>query len=544
MLVAEYDEFVRRTDQFTDRPPHEREDIAIYGLVGEIGSVVAAVKKELLREAGGESWNFASAEIREELGDVMWYCFSLAQVINGRTPVNVLTQDIASLRREIGANNKRAGIIRATLDPAARKEFLNASAGFPQTKDMRFNDYQVLAFKTARTEGKVLLEVCLTVLWQLGAELLRRSLPEIELQLNTNVVDRKVNTILGEIAWHLSALAQLYNISLDDVASTNVEKVSFRMHRGEPTPLHDNDAPADQRLPRQFEVAFVTVGRGRTRMYLGGRQLGDELTDNYYEDDGYRFHDVLHLANAAKLGWSPVLRSLLGRKRKHNRPVDEVEDGARARIVEEAIVKIAHSEGGRLARQGGNAAKGACPALFQSRQDITFRFLRQIHTFASGLEVEKNRYWEWEDAIIEGHRIFAQLCQEEGGTVTVDLDARTISYRPEVYLDITGAVAGMGSSVVSNLTAPGSSRARATRLSAVKRAVLQALSMDETSPSLQRMLDITEHGLGRIAVKARGKVRKQMWTLGAITFKISVVEHSGLTSCTALAIADAKDAIR
>ena len=63
--------------------------------------------------------------------------------------------------------------------------------------------------------------------------------------------------------------------------------------------------------------------------------LGDDLTDNSYREDGYRFHDVMHLANVACLHWSPVLHALMKRKRKSNRRTDEVEDGARAMIFEE-----------------------------------------------------------------------------------------------------------------------------------------------------------------------------------------------------------------
>lgn len=45
MLVAEYDAFVQATDQSADKSPEDRWDIAVYGLVGEIGSVLSAVKK-------------------------------------------------------------------------------------------------------------------------------------------------------------------------------------------------------------------------------------------------------------------------------------------------------------------------------------------------------------------------------------------------------------------------------------------------------------------------------------------------------------------
>ena len=80
MLVANYNTFVRETDQYQDRSDTDRFDIALYGLVGEIGSLISAVKKQLLGEGGAEHWNKANEEITEELGDVIWYCFSLAQI--------------------------------------------------------------------------------------------------------------------------------------------------------------------------------------------------------------------------------------------------------------------------------------------------------------------------------------------------------------------------------------------------------------------------------------------------------------------------------
>ena len=74
---------------------------------------------------------------------------------------------------------------------------------------------------------------------------------------------------------------------------------------------------------------------------IDGAPAGDELQDNAYVEDGYRFHDIFHVAHAAKLGWSPVLRGKLlnpKRKRSVDPIVDEVEDGGRAIVIDEAIV--------------------------------------------------------------------------------------------------------------------------------------------------------------------------------------------------------------
>lgn len=64
MNVAEYDKFVRRMDQYAAKPPEERHAIALYGLVGEIGSLVSAVKKKILAEGGEADWDQPNEEIK------------------------------------------------------------------------------------------------------------------------------------------------------------------------------------------------------------------------------------------------------------------------------------------------------------------------------------------------------------------------------------------------------------------------------------------------------------------------------------------------
>lgn len=167
-------------------------------------------------------------------------------------------------------------------------------------------------------------------------------------------------------------------------------------------------------------------------MYVGTAQLGNELTDNAYDDDGYRFHDVMHLANAAKLGWSPVLRDLLDRKRRSKLAVDEVEDGARAKIVEEAVIKAIHAEGVRLSRLREPPGSTTPVRLFSEPADISFSLLKMIRALVVGLEVERNTFSEWEAAIREGYALFHQLRLHGKGTVVVDLEKRSLTFDPSV----------------------------------------------------------------------------------------------------------------
>ena len=404
------------------------------------------------------------------------------------------------LRNEIGSNDERAGKIALVLDTEARQAFLELAKSFPPRPDYSFDDYQQLAYKTARTDGRVLLEVCVAVVWQLGAELLRPRLPEIEIALNRNIADRPTNVVLGEIAWHLSAMASLYNLSLDEVVAFNCQKVNFRKERGTPTPLHDADREPEEQFPRTFNVSFVRNWRGQSRMYVNGRRPGDDLTDNAYKDDGYRFHDVIHLALVAHLGWSPVLRGLMKRKRKDDR-IDEVEDGGRAEVVEELVIKAIHSEGDKQAKTEGRCVVGRPTRLFPQPNLITFRMLKTLKMYVEDLEASKNAYWEWEDAIFHGCDMFFRLCEEKQGTDPCRFDKRQLTFMPHVSPGVLGITVGLGMASASTRVAPGDlaqlsppeqtwAKDCVAETVAAKRAMLLALSLDGNAPDLLKQIEV------------------------------------------------------
>ncbi|MBX9403151.1 hypothetical protein K4L06_17720 [Lysobacter sp. BMK333-48F3] len=543
MKISEYDKFVQDTDQFRHRSPEERKEIAIYGLASEIGSVASAIKKKLLQEDGISAWNEPNLEIKEELGDVMWYCFALARVANTEKPINIFIHDIENLKAELSADNSRSEQIRIVIGSDNRQAFLDAAESFRRsTRHMNFQDYQAVAYLTARTKERVLVEVCIAVLYRLCAELFRVLLPDIERQLNKSLNDRPFNNILGEIAWHISALASIYGLNLDEVAQHNIDKVSYRRNRNHPVIVHDRESPVDQQFPRKFEVAFVTVSEGRAQMYLEGKRLGDQLTDNSYSDDGYRFHDVMHLANIAHLGWSPVVRSLMGRKRKANSKTDEVEDGARAKIVEEAVIKAIHCEGERLAAPNQPSA-GEPIRLFSNKHDITFKFLKFIQSLVTGLEVSANRAWEWEDAITEGYEAYHRLRLEGQGTVTVDLDSRSLSYRPDVHIPIAGRVVGFGTALLekpSTKSCPNidSDQIEPGRIDVKRRAVLASLGFFSPDAAELDLLSLVELPNNEISVRATGAARNAMWRKKAVAFRTTVIELDRHWLCNALALSD------
>lgn len=535
MLISSYAAFVDETD-ISKATPEARFDIALYGLVGEVGSLVAALKKRLL-SAGRRDWNIPNDEIVEELGDCLWYTFAISAASG--LSAEFVASDIRSLAMEIAAEGPRADHIRGVLGVEATLFLSEAPRFLARWSDggATFDDYRRLAFKTARTKDDQLVEVCLAVLQQLTAELLRTKLPPVEKELNDRLPDRPVEALLGETIWHISALASLYGLALGQVAAQNVLKLERRFGRSHPTPLPDHDRPAAERLPRRFDVSFVTVGRGKSRMYMDGRQLGNDLTDNAYAEDGYRFHDVLHLALAAKLGWSPVLRKLMGLKRRSDARLDEIEDGARAMIVEETVIKAVHAEGLRISALSTPAGMANEVPLVTSGRDVSFAFLKRLESLVSGLEAERNRYWEWEDVIVEGFYLFHRLRQEGRGTVSVDMDARTLSFSSDVFIDVQGRCAGIGSTsfVVDHAESDDADEAGLDLFLACRRAILQCLALDDDHLD---DVDVVGWRNGVLDVVAAGGVRDEIWRLGIIVFRATRVEVAGSVIVTTFAISD------
>ena len=136
---------------------------------------------------------------------------------------------------------------------------------------------------------------------------------------------------LGDILWYLSNIASRMGLSLSEIASKNLQKTYERWPMAGDTPemfmYFDEGYPPKEQLPRLLKV-HVYESKEDKRAYMkilpDGVPLGNPLTDNAYDDDGYRFHDVMHLANLAVLGWSPVIRQLMDRKRKSKPKIDEV----------------------------------------------------------------------------------------------------------------------------------------------------------------------------------------------------------------------------
>jgi len=165
---------------------------------------------------------------------------------------------------------------------------------------------------------------------------------------------------------------------------------------------------AHERFPKRLRLSFDEKD-GLVWVKVDGQLLGDPLSDARRVPDSYRFHDAMHVALAVKLGWSPVLRAMLGRKRRSDPDADRCEDGGRACMVEEAI----------------------CHTIYVHRDEIggldgMNQLISLIQRMASGFEVEASDRDVWADAISSGLDAVTVLGSNGGGTLKGDFVRGTL----------------------------------------------------------------------------------------------------------------------
>lgn len=335
--------------------PHERH-IASLGLIGELGSLAAEVKKGI-RE--GEAYTDFKKNLQQEFGDVLWYLAALASYVGLR---------LSDLPREAGQSR------------------LATQASIYALAD---------ACSTLAQASRVALES------GSAADALRDPL------------GRGLDAILDAM--------QAHDVDLAATCKQNLAKGAsyFGGDASGPAPCMDADFPPHERLPRKMVIHVLQLDRGAGRVEVilrsEGFNVGDRLTDNAASDDGYRFHDAFHFAYVAVLGWSPVTRALLRAKRKSNSKVDEVQDGARAAVMEEAITHAMWD----YAR--GNA-------MLRNAKRIDHNILTLISRMVQGLEVDKLPLHEWQKAFFVGFRAFSQLHENNGGWLLLDAETRSLTF--------------------------------------------------------------------------------------------------------------------
>lgn len=360
-----------------------------YGYFGEIGGLLAALKKVQRDELFEPETEFAA----EELGDAVWYLFAVAH-IGGVAPAELGEACLLDLRKRFSE------VAKASLGEITFRHIDGIVA--TQGRDHRPKQEQLLG-DLAETAG---------ILAQDDRK--QRKLQE----------DHKLADQLGHLLALLAITVDSFDLKLEDVARSNLVKINGRWPGDEWIyhPFFDGSPkyPDYEQFEREFSVKFEErIGNGKPHVVqsINGVFVGDRLTDNSVEPDGYRFHDVFHLAYVAHLGWSPVIRGLLKRKRKSDPNVDENQDGARAMIIEEGIATWIFNHA-KVRKFYAGVEEGK----------LDYGLLKQIHSMVQGYEVDACPLWQWERAILEGFRVFREMKDAGGGLVRVDMNKRTIAF--------------------------------------------------------------------------------------------------------------------
>ena len=284
---------------------------------------------------------------------------------------------------------------------------------------MELNEYQRLANQTDQQPENESLEadprsIMVPLLGMAGevGELLGEHKKWLRDGDSYKLFPERVKEELGDLLWYLSNVASKHGLTLEEVADFNLSKTGRRWQvvgacTGQ-RKLFDEDFPQSERLPRQMDIS-IEEESGIAITTIDGAKYGDPLTDNRYEDDGYRFHDICHLSYASVLGWSPTMRALMRRKRKSVPKVDEVEDGGRAIVIEEGISAMVFSYAERR-----NFLEGA--------EGLNYDLLRTIKDMTSHLEVSARTEGDWERAIMTGFDIWRKVKAKGSGRIHADLE--------------------------------------------------------------------------------------------------------------------------
>jgi NTP pyrophosphatase (non-canonical NTP hydrolase) len=223
---------------------------------------------------------------------------------------------------------------------------------------------------------------------------------------------------LGDLLWYLANVADQFALKLNHVAGENLRKIDERWGSGRHLSVElgapsafDTRYPSNEQLPRKgiAEIRPIHGHLRRIETFVNGRQMGDDLTDNAWTEDGYRLHDVFHLACMTLLGWSPVIRRGLGIKRKSDAGVDEVEDGGRAIVIEEGVSALVFSYALRH-------------DMLRGIHTLDYQLLRTIKQMTDHLEVGARTVADWERTILRGYEVWRAIAEHGGGRIEFDAD--------------------------------------------------------------------------------------------------------------------------
>jgi NTP pyrophosphatase (non-canonical NTP hydrolase) len=368
--INAYCDEAKATDRFEDG---EIKPILL-GLFGEVGGVMSAVKK-LKREK--KAYIGFRANVIDELGDAFWYFTALARRID--VSVAQLLLDLSA-----SATSDTQSVI-ASDDPHCPV---------------------VLSNKIGPKEG--VCDLALVNIGRTSADMLRVEAMTHDDQLDVmRAFARDFLTLLGEC-----------NVSFSEVLTANSRKTLSRFGKLDlaSQPDFDTGFVEYEQLPRRFIIEMRERDNGKVYLRWNGVFIGDPLTDNIGEEDGFRYHDVIHFAHAAILHWSPTMRSLLKRKRKSDQHVDESQDGGRGVVIEEGLAAWLFSKAKEL-------------DYFEGHTSVSLDILKHIQDFVRGYEVEQCPMNLWEKCILDGYSVFREVRENRGGIIIGDRGKRTLHFQ-------------------------------------------------------------------------------------------------------------------
>ena len=365
LLLSDYAAEIAATDVLN---PSDFNPV-LQGLYGEVGGIMATVKKHVRDKSAYPGFKKAA---EEEFGDTLWYLAAICRRLN--VPLDEIFGEAAN-----------------------HGNFKNVGAASDITKG-------AMAYIAVPIAATASLDTTLVRLGQSAAALLGSTPARTEL-----------------VAFARAYLDAIHaaELAFSEVARSNLRKARGAFLEPQADDLVDLDFDSkfgiEERLPREFRIRVNQRGSGKSYLQWNGVFIGDPLTDNIADCDGYRFHDVFHFANAAILHWSPVMRALIRHKRKSNPKFDEEQDSGRAIVVEEGIAAWIFSRAKEL-------------NFFENQEKVSLGILKTIGEFVSGYEVEKCPLKLWEKAILEGYAVFRQLKANQGSWIIGNREQRTIKY--------------------------------------------------------------------------------------------------------------------
>ncbi len=367
ILLQEYVDTVKPTDLLAK----DAYAPVVMGIFGEVGSIMATAKK-LTRE--GKAYKWFSAAVVEEFGDVLWYFTALAIRTNCCLPT--------------------------LLSNAVNEEKYTKSVA---TSDISGGSIaHVYSINTVLELNNALLE-----LGAAAAALL-------------NLVNQRENStqLLEIFACKYLQAIHAADVSFSEIVHRNIKKTcgSFLPPDISKLPTFDSQFEGDEQLPDQFEIEIIQRKNGQSYLKWNGVFLGDPLSDNIADPDGYRFHDVFHLSHVAILHWSPVFRALIKHKRKSDKKIDEAEDGGRAIVVEEGLTAWLFTQAKEL-------------NFFDGQDNVSLDLLKTIQQFVQGYEVDQCPLSLWKRAILDGYNVFRLVRANNGGIIVCNRTERSIKYK-------------------------------------------------------------------------------------------------------------------